>query len=140
MSAGNWKLNQVKVKLVLISLFIAGCGGGSGSPKAVTPPIVTPPPQPCTLTFSWTNPTHDVAEQPLDVDELKAATLYQFRIPMAAPEEADVIIDAGDPYTTMYTVNDVPPGDWWWTMTVSNLDADGNLQESGHSNELDKRC
>ena len=129
------------LRAIIVVLFLAGCSGGSGqSPTAVTPPIVTPPPQPCTLTFQWTNPTHDVDDVLLDVDELKAATLYQFRIPMAGPEEAEVIIDAGDPYTIMYTVNDVPPGDWWWTLTVSNHDIDGALQESGHSTELRKDC
>ena len=122
--------------LLLLSL-TTGCSKGSKS----TPPAPAPtPPQPCTLTFQWTNPTHDVDEQLLDVDELKAATLYQFRIPMAGPEEADYIIDAGDPYTIMYTVSDVAPGDWWWTLTVSNHDALESLQESDHSEEIYKPC
>ena len=123
--------------LILLLSLTTGCSKGSKS----APPAPAPtPPQPCTLTFQWTNPTHDVDEQPLDVDELKAATLYQFRIPMAGPEEADYIIDAGDPYTIMYTVSDVAPGDWWWTLTVSNHDALESLQESDHSEEIYKPC
>ena len=153
--------------IIVVLFLIAGCGGGNPSGTATTPPIVVPPPPPpppmcewddtipaddpacvqpdCTFTFEWTNPTHreedeDGVSHPLEVDELKAATLYQFRIPMAAPEEADVIIDAGDPYTVMYTVLGIAPGDWWFTMTVSNTDIDGNLQASDHSNETMKHC
>ena len=124
--------------LILLLSLTTGCSKGNKSAPPV--PAPTPTPQPCTLTFQWTNPTHDVDEQPLDVDELKAATLYQFRIPMAGPEEADYIIDAGDPYTIMYTVSDVAPGDWWWTLTVSNHDALESLQESDHSKEIHKAC
>jgi hypothetical protein len=140
-------LTPVIRKLVLSSfLILAGCGGGGGSAGNPVDPIPPPPPPPppppavCEFTFEWTNPTHrepneNGDELPLEVDELTAATLYQFRIPMAGPEEADAIIDAGDPYTTLYTVSDISAGSWWWTLTVAS-----EVGESGHSNEVQRDC
>ena len=129
------------ISLLVVTLLLAGCWGGSGrSPTAVTPPIVTPPPQPlpppvCTFTFSWTNPTQDTNGRDLEVDELTAATLYQFRFPMAALEEVELIYDAGNPYTLMWEVRDLQQGTYYYTLTVSNAQG-----ESGHSNEVTKLC
>jgi len=125
-------------RAIIVVLFLAGC---LDEARELPDPRPLYPPKLCTFTFSWTNPTHDVDEEPLDVAELKAATLYQFTIPMQGWESVDAVYDAGDPYTLMYTVEGfVPARTYWFSMTVSNHDADGNLQESDHSNEIEHTC
>ena len=76
----------------------------------------------------------------LEADALKTATMYQFRIPMAAPEEAEAIHNVGNPYTLMWQMVVQPGTTWYYTLTVSNHDVDGNLQESNHSNEVELSC
>ncbi len=54
---------------------------------------------------------------------------------MAGPEEVDIIYDVGDPYTIMWTLNDLQLGTYYYRLTVSSEHG-----ESDHSNEVMKTC
>lgn len=103
------------------------------------PACVEPPP--CELTVEWVNPTEDIDNEPLDPDELVAATVYFFSVP-ETPEAVDMM-HAAEAYTLMFTYmgpwEDRDRSYFIW-MTVSNLDIDGNPQESDVSNQVEKVC
>ena len=124
-------LHLLKSLPVLVVLASCSKGGGGRAPV----PVLPPPPEPvvCTHTLQWVNPTEDVEGRLLDVDELTAATIYMFSIPMAEPEEATMQIGT-DPYLLTYQ-HRVDPGLWYYRMTVSNEQG-----ESEHSNEVSKEC
>ena len=102
------------------------------------PACVQPP---CEIVLRWTNPTEDVDGVPLDPDELVAATFYMFRIPWAEERGVDAVWGGVPPYILMFThVSNDHGVEFWYHLTVSNLDADGNPQESDASNETSRVC
>jgi hypothetical protein len=124
--------------MITFMVYVTSCGSGSDGP-VVTPPPPPPPPVVCVHTLLWVNPTENTDGQALDVDELKKASLYVFRIPMAQPEEV-VATHEFDPYILTWILNDVQVGQYYYRLTVWNNDAGENLQESDFSNEVTKTC
>lgn len=115
---------------------MVGCSGGAKSPSPhQTPPPPPSPPTICVHTFMWENPTEDMEGNLLAPTDLTKATLYMFRIPMAGPEEVDSVYDAGDPYTTMWMLEDLQGGTYYYRLTVSSEHG-----ESDYSNEVTKTC
>lgn len=136
----------MRYALILCAL-LAGCSGGSsggngGNPEPpLPPPPPPPPPANCDLTVIWENPTEDVDDVPLDADELVAAYVWFFKIP---EEPRDIEMQHwADAYTLRFTYVGVPESTgqvYYISMTVANLDADGNEQQSDHSNQIEKIC
>lgn len=146
---------------LVVPLFLAACGGSGG--KGSAPPIVEPPPPPpvmcewddtipaddpacveppCEYTVTWENPTEREDGTLLDPDELVAATVYFFRLP-EAPREHEFVLGEIPPYVLRFTHVTGPENrgiQYFLHMTVSNLDADGNPQESEPSNQVTKTC
>ena len=131
---------------LILLLILAGCssGGGPGG-KPQPPPVTPPPPNPehCSYTLMWTNPVEDVNGEPLEPSELVAATAYFFRIPNS-PEAVALSVGEIPPYVLQFTHimsweenNGIQ---YFINLTVSNLDADGNPQESELSNQVTKVC
>jgi hypothetical protein len=112
--------------LALIAMIIVGCGGGgsAGTPASDTPDTVPVPPPPppapvtCTVTLSWVNPTLNVNGWDLAPDELTHATLYAAAIPYA-PQVWEWM-DEIPVYGLTWTIQDVPAGEWYYELTVSN--------------------
>ena len=95
---------------------------------------------PCVFTLIWDLPTEDVWNYPLDSDELVAATLYRFRIP-EEPRAIDIVRGELPPYVLMHIETiDEHSVFFWFHITVSNTDSDGNPQESEASNQIEVFC
>lgn len=137
MGRTGFNLKIPKFPVAVLSFVITGCGGGGTSqPSGIeTLSDTANPPSPlsCTHTLTWENPTENVDGWPLDSDELTAATIYVFVIPMAEPEEAELQIGE-NPYVLVHT-RTVQAGTYYYRLTVSN-----EAGESDHSNEVEKSC
>jgi len=118
----------MKPMLPMITFLAAGCGG-NGSPSA--PP---PSPQLCDRTVRWTNPTEDIADNPLGPTDLIHATLYVGQIPNAPDNEVAYIV-VMDAYNLAWELTDIAPGTYWVRLTVSNKEG-----ESDKSNEASFTC
>jgi len=119
----------LRSRLIVLLVFTA-CTGDSerGPPPAPEPPIT------CSWTLSWTNPTEDVDDKPLDPTELLTATLYTASIPLA-PTEQTMQVPNIPPYVLAWELRDITVGTYYYRLTVSN-----DAGESDKSNETIKEC
>lgn len=116
-------------KLLLVTLLLAGCGPGGSS-------IELPPEATCSATLTWQAPNDRIDGTPITIEELDKFTIYINRRNSTDPSTVVLIVDLTDTTQQMAEITDIPKGQRYFYMTVTDL----NGVESPFSNILSKLC
>ena len=120
-------------RLLVAVVLLAGCSNGGGDNQS---PLPMPSPTPCSAILEWEPPTQRMDETPITKEEFSKFTIFVADKEGYEQFDLTIVMDISDVYLIQWEVKNLPSGQNWFYMTVTDTEG----RESGYSNEVSKLC
>ena len=116
------------IQIIIITGFLTACGGGASSSNGDSRDNTNP--SVGSVSLSWTAPSTRADNSYLPMTELRGYRIYYG----TSANDLNVLVDLNDNTITNYSINELPSGSYFFSITAYDLDG----QESGLSNVISK--